>query len=298
MIYFDANNETIDKIVKRFCAPLFATERFMRGGHSETATNATVTFVQYDSRIYAVTCHHVLAAFWAQSLKNARQIVPSVHTGQSIYQFGSYSQQGNYRWAFLSCRDFLAAADIYDQNAWAALERTNSDKPDIAIAELTEIWPSFQSARNAEAINLDAWIEPDWSIAQPSWLAYGFPDAHKFRAGDKVSAPMPRVAVELSSTPPTSSKPTYILSSTLDADHGWGFSGLSGGPVLIAHKSKDRYAFVGITYEGAPSCIDLEENAESFLGKKDLVLMGYHLTPERFQQWLSQRHYGAEYLRE
>jgi hypothetical protein len=37
----------------------------------------------------------------------------------------------------------------------AAWDRKNADKPDIAIADFTEIWPSFSQIRGAEAIDLD-----------------------------------------------------------------------------------------------------------------------------------------------
>ena len=294
MIYIDATNDNIDGLVKRVCAPLFATGQFLQGGHDESITSATVTFVKFESRVYAVTCHHVLSAFFTETIKKGRHIIPTIHKGRSIHQFGSYSAEGKYRWAFVSCRDFPAASDIDNAEALASLDRTNADKPDIAIADLTEGWPAIRTIRGAEAIDLDAWTEPDWSIAQPVWMAYGFPDNHKYRSGDQVAAPMPRVAVELASTVPSAEKPTYTLCSTLTIDHGWGFSGLSGGPALVAHTSEERYAFVGITFEGAPSSKDLEENAEAFVGKNDIVLMGYHLTPHQFKEWLSQRKNGVE----
>ena len=150
------------------------------------------------------------------------------------------------------------------------------------------------TARDGITIKKGGHAQPDWSTAHPVWMVYGFPDNHKYRSGDQVAAPMPRVAVEPASTVPSAEKPTYVLCSTPTVDHGWGFSGLSGGPALVAHTSEERYAFVGITFEGAPSSKDLEENAEAFVGKNDIVLMGYHLTPHQFKEWLSQRKYGVE----
>lgn len=294
MIHVSAINDTIDELVNRVCAPLFGSGLLLEGGHDESVTSATVTFVRFESRVYAVTCHHVLAAFATAAIRTGRRIVPSVHAGNSIYQFGSFTAQGAYRWSFLSCRDFPAASDVDNEEAMSALDRENAEKRDVAIADLTEIWPSFRTARGADAINLDAWEEPEWPTAQPVWIAYGFPDDHKYRADAKVAAPMPRVSVELASAVPSAEKPTYILCSTLPADHGWGFSGLSGGPVLVAHPSDDRYAYVGITFEGAPSSKELQRNAEAFVGKNDIVLRGYHLTPPQFKTWLSQRKYGVE----
>ena len=294
MIYIDAEDSTIDKKVKAVCAPLFATNQFLQSGHNENTTNATVTFVKFESRVYAVTCHHVLSAFLSEALNTGRRIVPAIHSGQSIHQFHFYGPQGQYRWSFTSCRDFPSIANINDQRLLADLERQNLERPDIAIADLTDIWSVISDLRGADVINLDNWTEPDWSATQPVWLAYGFPDGHKSKADNKVAAPMPRVAVELATSAPSPDKPTYTLCSTLTVEHGWGFSGLSGGPVLVAHNVEDRYAYVGITFEGAPSAKELKENTESFIGKKDIILKGYHLTPSTFRDWLSSRRFGVE----
>lgn len=293
MVYIDATDETIDGIVKRICAPLFCNDRFLFDGHDESTTSATVTFISSESHVYAVTCHHVLSAFYTVAVKTGRHLVPSIHSGRSINQLGFAGPNGQYRWSFQSCREFPDAREVNDPMAMAALDRKNADKPDIAIADFTEIWPAFSQIRGADAIDLDSWREPEWQTTQNVWMAYGFPDDHKYRKGDKVAAPMPRVSAELASAP-SSEKPTYMLCSTLNANHGWGFSGLSGGPVFVAH-TDDRYAFVGITFEGAPSSKVLQENAEAFVGKKDILLMGYHVTPLLFREWLGQRRYGVEF---
>lgn len=295
MIYIEATESTIDKKVKAVCAPLFATNQFLLGGHSDDTSNATVTFVQFKSRIYAVTCHHVLSAFQSEALKTGRRIVPSIHSGRSIHQFHSYGLEGQYRWTFHSCRDFPSDANINDEDALDELKRQNAERPDIAIADLTETWSEIQRLRGAEAINLDNWEEPNWSVCQQVWLAYGFPDGHKYLANEKVAAPMPRVAIELASSHPTPDKPTYTLCSTLALEHGWGFSGISGGPVLVAHNTDDRFAYVGITFEGAPSAANIQQNEEAFIGKCDIVLMGYHLTPSQFEGWLTKLAFGVEF---
>ncbi|HEN3452955.1 TPA: hypothetical protein U5D89_000753 [Yersinia enterocolitica] len=294
MIYVDSTDDSIDGVVKRVCAPLFATTQFLQGGHNESTTSATVTFVQFESLVYAVTCHHVLSAFFTEAVRTGKRIAPAIHAGKTVRHFATYSPEGKYRWAFVSCRNFPLASDIDNTEALADLDRENAERPDIAIADVTEVWSAIKDNRGAEAINLDAWTEPDWSIAQPVWMAYGFPDDHKYLSSDKVAAPMPRVTVELATSPPSLEKPTYILCSTLDAEHGWGFSGLSGGPVLVAHTSDNRYAYVGLTFEGSPSSKDPQQDPEAFVRKDDIILRGYHLTPNEFRSWLSQRKFGVE----
>lgn len=294
MIYVEATDATIDKQVKAVCAPLFATDQFLSGGHNAHTINATVTFVQFESRVYAVTCHHVLAAFHNEAFKTGKRIVPSIHSGRSIHQFHNYGDQGEYRWSFVSCRDFPSTACFNSQTKLDKLKSQNALLPDIAIADLTEIWSVLQQLRGAAAINLDDWVEPDWSICQKFWLAYGFPDGHKSLTGTTVSAPMPRITIELATFPPTPDKPTYTLCSTLPNPHGWGFSGISGGPVLVAHTAGGQYAYVGIVFEGSPSAVAIEENLESFVNDCDIVLTGYHLTPENFRYWLSMLRFGVQ----
>lgn len=289
MVYIDATDDTLDAAVKRFCAPLFATDQFLRGGHTDASMNATVTFVKFESRVYAVTCHHVLSAFFAEAVRTKLPIVPSIHAGHTVRQLGSIGQDGRYRWSMVSCRDLPREEDIGNCEALAELDRKNAVRPDIAIAEMTDVWPVFSEQRGAVAIDLDGWQRPDWDNAQAIWLAFGYPDGHKSQIGNKVAVPFPRVTASLESSLPTEDKPTFTLCSTLDRAHGFGFSGLSGGPVLTAHATEDRYAFVGITFEGAPSSKNIEENPEAFVGANDIVLMGYHLTPQVFQSWLSQR---------
>jgi hypothetical protein len=288
VVHIDATDETIDKRVKQHCAPLFATDRFLKTGHDESTTNATVTFVKFESRLYAVTCHHVLAAFFASACAHRLTLVPSIHTNRAIQQFASFRSSGEFGWTFRSCREFAKHTDIADPDKQIALDRKNANKPDIAIADVTQAWPSFVAQRGANAIDLDQWMEPDWATVQRVWMAYGFPNDHKYRIGKQIAAPMSRVKAELVSAP-SIDRPQFTLCSTLDSDHGWGFSGLSGGPVVVAHSIEDRYAFVGITFEGAPSTKELPQNTEAFVGKKDIVLMGYTLTPQHFAEWLMKR---------
>lgn len=296
MSYISATDDTIDSEVKRYCAPLYATGQFLQGGHSDTSTNATATFVKYESRYYAVTCHHVIEAMLALAYKAPYQVNPAIHASKSVVQLATPTPRGTQQWAFVSCGELPTAAALGDKEAMAALTRRNASYPDIAIAEITSVWGTLQALRRAEAVDLDAWTPPDWGQAQPYWLAYGYPDEHKATLEAKVVAvPMPRVTVRLATSVPSEDKPTFTLHSTLEKDHGWFFSGLSGGPVLIADKALDRYAVVGITFAGTPGSRTAPVNAQAFYGPSDISITGYQLTPARFQEWLRNRRQGVEF---
>lgn len=94
MVYIDSSDDSLDKKVKAVCAPIFASDRFLQSGHTEDTTNATVTFIQLEARVYVVTCHHVLAAFLSEALKTGHRIVPSIHSRRAIHQFHWYGPQG------------------------------------------------------------------------------------------------------------------------------------------------------------------------------------------------------------
>lgn len=295
MIPISATNEDIDSRVRRCCAPLFGNGMHLEGGHDTSVTNATVTFVKFKSRYYAVTCHHVLSAFFNASVRSNRRIVPTLHFGSGVFPMGSYTSRGTYLWAFRSCRAFLDPVDMDSDDATARLDRANSTRPDIAIADVTRSWPIFCSQRDIEAIDLDTWTDPDWTTFQETWVAFGFPDEHKYQVENKLAAPMPRVSVNLATGFPSPEKPTFTLFSSLKSDHGWGFSGMSGGPVLVAHDTDDTFAFVGITFEGAPSTKELHNDADAIVQRTDIVLTGYHLTPQQFNSWLAQLTYEVEW---
>ena len=295
MIFINATNENLDRSVKNFCAPLFATEHFLNGGHDKSTINATVTFVQHKTRVYAVTCHHVIAAFRAESLRKGKHFIPSIHSGVVIRQFGAFRDDGAYYWSFKSCRDFVPESEIDDTEANEKMVSKNANRPDIAIADITEVWSAIHDAGDADVINLDNWVEPIWGDMQHLWMAFGYPTAHKYQENGKVIAPMPRVTAELASSLPTEDNPKFVLGSTLDEKNNWGFSGLSGGPVLAAHSSDDRCAFVGITYEGFPSDREVTKNDQSFLTEKNIVLKAHYLTPLQFEHWLNDLQYGVRF---
>ena len=305
MVTIEIDEQNIDKMVHRSCSPLFATDQFGVRGHNPKSTNATVTYVKFSNRIYALTCHHVLEALHAEARRSSHRIVPSVHTAdRKIWQFGSYTAEGKYRWTFTSCRDFasevmLEAAEtakgLGHSDPLEQFRKRNSNFPDIAIADLTAHWESFRSDRALEPFDLDKWNEDDWSITQPVWLAYGFPNNHKFEKGNMVSAPMPRISISLATPPPSEDKPHFTLFHAFEKDHIWGFSGMSGGPALVAHASEEKFGFVGLVFEGVPAHADEAGTSESYVGQSDILIRGYYITPNIFSQWLAQLKHGVEF---
>jgi hypothetical protein len=84
------------------------------------------------------------------------------------------------------------------------------------------------------------------------------------------NAPMPQVAAELASALPSADKPQFALWSTLAAEHRWRFSGLSGGPILVASARIATSSF-----EGARGSRQLRQKPEAIVGANEFVLTGH-----------------------
>lgn len=284
----------IDKHVHAAIAPLFATDIFLRDGHTDATINATVTFVRRHGRIFALTCHHVLEAFYSEAIKRNCVLVPSVHFGRTIFQFKTCSGT-EVRWTFGSCRDYPDQATLGDKDALSHFHRVNSSRPDIAVVDVpNEVWDKFHGNRHLEPIDLDNWIEPPWEQLGTYWAAYGFPNNHKYLSDGKVAAPMPRITAQLQSRTPWE-REDFTLFSALDREHGFGLSGISGGPVLAESEIGQCFHFVGLVFEGTPSTIEPISSDETFLRASDIHLRCYLLTPENFDRWQSAIKYGVQF---
>ena len=104
---------------------------------------------------------------------------------------------------------------------------------------------------------------------------------------------MPRITVELQSSS-LQHREAFVLCSTLEREHGFGFSGISGGPVLAESEVDQHFYFTGLVFEGMPSSVESSGNSEAFLGSHDIFLRAYLLTPERFDIWQATAKYGVQ----
>ncbi|HEY4092644.1 MAG TPA: hypothetical protein VGN46_14110 [Luteibacter sp.] len=287
----------LDAIIHKFCAPLFATEWNAVGGHNAQSLNATVTFIKRKGKYYAVTCHHVLEGFRGEATRRNTILSPSLHMPRMVQQLHHLTGR-ELRWSFHSCRDFIGEADMDNAEAIDRLQRENASRPDIAIADISVSWEILTRVRKdvgIEAIDLDSYVEPDWSNVGDVWMAFGFPNDHKDELGEHVAAPMVHIAAELQSKPFDPNREGFVLLSELAARHGWGFSGVSGGPALVPFNDDDeRVSFVGLTYEGAPSKTG-HESGDELVGPATIFLMCLRLTPSAFDGWLKEARFGVSF---
>jgi hypothetical protein len=158
-----------------FCLPVFFHSSSMHEGHTETTDNATVTFVKFQDKIYAITCHHV------------------------IHQLDKKRKELNDGWQTLTLnldRVILQLSAIDPSNPskrkdiFRTLRKDFVDEDvDIVIAPITDFhWELIETKKKKTAINLDKWEEPRWNEYDYG-SAFGYATDHKEQQGEHVSSP-------------------------------------------------------------------------------------------------------------
>jgi hypothetical protein len=255
--------------------PLFFQDYFMAHGHDVTTKNATATYVQFEGKIFVVTCRHVV-----EILETRQQTQHSAYPTLALMV-----DRGLLNLSFFTA-DGLQSAMKLPQPA------IGEQPLDLAIAKLSaSYWEVLTSKKNKRPIDLDNWHEPRWARAE-MLVAAGYPDEHKTIVMDngqeKVGAPMPLVCAEIDGKI-AKDEPQVRMRSRLDKPHGFYFSGMSGGPIYV--QQDEALVPVGIIYEGWPQTsnrpVIFDENGTDVLfDNRDIIVHGLTLTPDNFTRWL------------
>ena len=255
--------------------PLFFQDYFMAHGHDVNTKNATATYVQYEGRVFAVTCRHVIEILQERKRQNHSRF-PSL--------------------ALIVDRSLLNLAFFTGDGLHSAMKLPKSEAGeealDLASAHISSsYWAILQTRKGKRAIDLDKWHEPRWAHAQ-MLAAAGYPDEHKttmvIDGEQKVGAPMALVCANIDGK--IDKRQTFVkMRSRLDQPHGTYFSGMSGGPMYV--QQDEKLIAVGILYEGWPQTSNRpvifdEAGTKVLFDVNDIIVHGLTLTPERFGDWL------------
>jgi hypothetical protein len=118
---------------------------------------------------------------------------------------------------------------------------------DVALARIPwGDWDTLRSNRDRLAyIDFDSLAEPDFGQFA-SCAAVGFPNKRKVDRDGRIKVGVV-VAVAGTTRPISAADPVFQLHSELEARHGHGFSGMSGG-VVVGIASADEFVPIGITF--------------------------------------------------
>ena len=255
-----------------FCLPVFFHSYSLHDGHTEETENATLTFIKYKNRIYAVTCKHII-----HHLHSKRKELKD-----QWYTLSLSLDRVILHLSYIDHSDPTKRKDIFRKLKC----NLNGEEVDIVIAPINNHWELIKSKKKKRAIDLDNWNEPNWEEFNMG-TAFGYPTEHKEKQGDAVAAPCIKASAEIASKLNKNST-QLTLFSTLKQPHGYFFSGLSGGVIILSNK--ESYETAGIVYEGQPSSSkyfkEKESNEQAFFSANDILIKGFIINPNIFSGWL------------
>lgn len=232
----------------KHCVSLFLLESGVDTRPTPQHDNATMTLVEYEGRVYGITCKHVIDAVDNKNREAGRE------------RFDLFTVVN--RLVFVGKSRFVQPArDVVADNA-----------PDVAIRQLH---PDYARAIGKQPLVFQAL--PPWDQISHG-IAVGYP------TGIKTCADCGRVeipCVHALSEKVTHSESRVQLFSVLDHDPGIeSFSGMSGGPIFWS--SKDSYGLLGIMFEAA------KPKETGLIAEPRINILGEIVSPERLTLWLSQ----------
>lgn len=242
-----------DKLWKegcKHCAALFIVRGLVEP-FTPAQRNATMTFIRYGSKVYGITCKHVLEYL---DCRNKTADTP-----------GDYNLATLVNGTFYVRNEF---AILYDSAVFPAAEM------DVAIMQLHPDYPRHIGKVPIVVDGQNTPSLPPWNEIRHA-VAAGFPESEKKWVRDPKGTRL-AMTCNLALAEMVSPKAgRFTLHSDLEQFPGVSdFSGISGGPVFWS--TEESYGLLGITYEASyidPAC-------------PYITIMAELVTPERLVDWI------------
>lgn len=230
-------------------------------GSEHMTRSATVTFVNYKKRYFALTCRHVYEALRSKNADLHKRFKEDSGTDLAdydLYQF--YTPVGNFNYHF-------------NYEFWPVPE-TSPGVPDVAMTEVSE---EFIKRLQRKALKLT-------TIAQlpTSAIAAGYPEQQRKLIDSKEVEGWKHLSISVAHCFAylTTQSNKLILSDAIEEHHGLdNLSGMSGGPIIWSNLS--GFGLIGVVTDGwdvQPK--DSEDPTPS------VAIMGEPITPNIFDSWL------------
>lgn len=243
------------------CAALFLVEPSVGFTPKVEQRNGTVTFIEFNQRIYGLTCRHVVEAL--------RRINGNA-SNDLTWVFATITQ----RTVFLADRfQFPEARDPFDDR-----------KPDLAIRK---IHPKLCENIGKRPFKLT----PSATMKEITYAcAVGYPEELKGTretedsAGYRIRMTCVQAVAEIGYF----GDEKFSLHGELDAiPDAVRLSGMSGGPIF--RSDHETYDLLGIIYEAMPTIPNsLDASNESLGGGPRIFMKGWRVTYDDFASWVEE----------
>ena len=215
-----------------YCATIVISPNFTEDFHvsreSDIYDSATVTFMQYQGKFYAVTCWHVVEILKDAESKNGK---------------GSHSFHTMLNGFYTIVNRFYQPTANFGQ-----------PRPDIGIREVRG---DFITHLGKTAINVETIVSPGkeldfaYAVGFPTNLKYSKDIQKDFLKNKQIVMPHIQVLAELNN--PDVTQRFTMHSESDDKLEVKSFSGASGGPIFWSNE--DQFGLIGIIYESITGTI-------------------------------------------
>jgi hypothetical protein len=219
---------------------------------SDSFSNGTITFIEYNRKTYGITCWHIIEIY----RKKEKKYGEYSHTMRTIVN-GTY-----------------AVIDRFVR----PLPEFGQPRPDIAIREID---PEYIEKIGKAPIKLESLPEIPDDLNHA--IAIGFPTKLKNKkevnaVSHRISMPHLSIVAELNGGRPTQQ---FSMFSELEEEPDViDYSGTSGGPIYWS--AEENCGIIGIIYESAAG--------SELFGQKNIQVSGELATPAIIKNWIQEYH--------
>lgn len=267
--------EELHQNIKKICMPLFIEDNFLGCGHSEDTPNGTVTFIKFRETVFLCTCKHVIK--FATNDLNALKY-PQLFLKHSIFNF-----------KILLINKTNPSDYIFYPNFKC------SNNFDIALYPVSlHYFNDMLAVQGKSYIDLDKYGVINYQNVNMVH-AFGWLSEHKEQNDKEVITRLAGSYAELQTKDMTTHTEKFTIFSELDKNHGYFFSGMSGGPVVICEDNDSFYTPFGIVYEGQPGSKEAQQEGESLFAGNHILYECLQLNPELFAEWVINAKWSWEF---
>lgn len=262
----------------RFCAPILIGNTFsgtflakkeaLTSTHSsDFIRNGTVTFLNFEGELLALTCNHVKAALdkanaaWKAKQFEKYQVVPPVDGFKFFTPRGYVQHSFNYQFTTVPADD-------------------DGTQQDVAIARINA--SCFDRIEREPIVFLDG-DDPPIGTLPVSGVACGYPEQQRSLSSDGSRTDTLGIKfVACTATMTQTANGKLIVEDSVEELNGVDvLSGMSGGPIFWS--KEDTFSLAGIVFEGA----DMAPGEGRLMTQPGICIFGEPISSSLLRRWLT-----------
>lgn len=259
-------------ITSKYCASIFITSTYFGAflentdnlifdKHDKTSVRSgTVTFIEHNDELYAVTCKHVIDSLEKRQALSREKSIEECGFASPEDGIGLFTLKGK---THFHLNYYFTIVPL----------NSNGEQPDVAIARIKH---NSMTRLGREAILLSNRIKlPETGVAS------GYPEPQRaVKVGRKINKLTPKFTTCIATIQLSNSGKLYLDDAIDNHNNVDSLSGMSGGPILWS--DDNNFGLAGIIYEGN----DIQPIKGGFDNSNRIFVKGERVTIEIFENWI------------